>query len=172
MHSENRSGQGGQDEFEAIQGDADMSSALAVVEQAADQNWILVQPGLFDYPLADGETPALHANSCRHCGAKYFPKRTICPHCVSRDLEDCFLSRRGIIYASTVVYIDSPVGIKAPYACGYVDLPEDKVRIFSLFSGADPVSFLPGNEVELVLGPVRKNDTGQDVIGYMFKQVL
>lgn len=149
-----------------------MSSSLATVEQETDQDWILVQPDLFDYPLAEGEPPALLANRCLHCGTKYFPKRTLCPHCVSRDVEDCFLSRRGIIYASTVVYIDSPVGIKAPYACGYVDLPEDKVRIFSLFSGADPSSFLPGNKVELILGPVRKNNAGQNVIGYMFERVL
>ncbi|MCX5832034.1 MAG: OB-fold domain-containing protein [Deltaproteobacteria bacterium] len=152
--------------------DADMPTSLAEVEQEIGQEWIFVQSGLFNYPLADGEAPALLANRCRHCSTSFFPKRTICPYCVRQDFENITLGKRGVIYASTMVYIDSSVGINAPYAFGYVDIPENKVRVFALFTGDDPSSFLPGSEVELVLGPVGKNDAGKKVIGYMFKRVL
>ena len=152
--------------------DADLPTSLAAAEKEIDQDWVFVQPGLFDYPLTNGEAPVLLASCCRHCGANYFPKRAFCPHCVKGDMEDFTLSRRGIIYASTVVYINSTVGIKAPYTFGYVDIPGNKVRVFALFTGDDPSSFLPGSKVELVLGPVSKNDAGKNVIGYMFKLVL
>jgi uncharacterized protein len=151
---------------------SNVPTSLAAAEKKIDQDWLLVQPGLFDYPRADGEEPALLANRCRHCGTNYFPKRATCPHCVKKDMEDITLSRRGIIYASTAVYIDSPVGIKAPYAFGYVDIPENKIRVFALFAGGDPSSFVPGSEVELSLGPVRQDGSGKDIIGYTFRRLL
>ena len=86
-------------------------------------------------------------------------------------LEDISLNPRGIIYACTVVHIPSPVGIKAPYTYGYVQIPKNQVRIFALFTGADPFTFKPGQEVELVIEPVRENHQGQFIIGYKFKPI-
>ncbi len=135
-----------------------------------DQSWELVQEGLFDYPLVDGKKPTLLANRCKKCGKTFFPKRDICPRCFEEGtLEEIPLDNRGIIYACTVVQIPSPVGIKAPYAYGYVEIPKDQVRIFALFTGGDPSSFKPGQEVELVVEPIRENHQGQKVIGYKFK---
>ena len=137
-----------------------------------DQSWIPVQQGLFHYPLANGERPALFANHCGNCGKTFFPKRAICPRCFGEGaLEDITLDRRGIIYASTVIRIPSPVGIKAPYACGYVDILTNGIRVFALFTGSDPSSFAPGQEVELVVEPVRVDHQGQTVIGYKFKPI-
>lgn len=134
--------------------------------------WIMVQPGLFVYPLGDGQNPALTANRCKRCSKVFFPKKIFCPNCFEQgDLEDINLERRGIIYASTVVHIDSPAGIKAPYSYGYVDLPSDKVRIFALFTGADPFSFVPGQEVELMVESIRTDREGKEIIGYKFRPV-
>ena len=38
-------------------------------------------------------------------------------------MEEIKLDRRGIIYACTVIHRNSPTGIIAPYAYGYVDIP-------------------------------------------------
>jgi uncharacterized OB-fold protein len=138
---------------------------------AQRDDWVTIYPGVFNYPLSEGEKPALLANQCRRCGKNYFPKRTICPHCIEQDLQDLTLAQRGIIYASTVVHIDSHAGIKAPYTFGYVDIPENHIRVFALFTGSDPSSFVPGVEVELVLEPIGTNDAGQTIIAYKFKRV-
>jgi uncharacterized OB-fold protein len=86
-------------------------------------------------------------------------------------MEDITPDSRGRIYTSTVVHIPSLVGIKSPYAYGYVDIPANKIRILALFTGGDPYSFKPGQEVELVLEPIHVNSQGQEVIGYKFKPV-
>jgi len=136
------------------------------------QSWIPVQPGLFEYPLAEGQVPALLANRCTKCGKTFFPKRTLCPYCVDKGtMEDITLDRRGIIYACTVIHIPSPVDIKAPYAYGYVEIPANQVRVFALFTGDDPSSFTTGQEVELVLEPIRQDNQGKQIIGYKFKLV-
>jgi uncharacterized protein len=148
-----------------------MRNGTASKEDGANRGWVPVQPGLFNYPLADGEEPALCANRCRHCGMNFFPKRTFCPYCVEEGLEDIVLARRGRVYASTVVHIGSPSGIKAPYAFGYVDIPENQIRVFALFAGSDLSLFVPGVEVELVLEPIGTNEAGQAIIAHKFRRV-
>lgn len=131
-----------------------------------------VQAGLFNYSLTEGQRPVLKGNRCTQCGKTFFPKRAVCPVCfVSGRMEDIELERQGVIYASTVVRVSSPTGIKAPYAYGYVDLPANQLRVFALFTGADPDSFVPGRKVELVLEPIGKDPEGNTVIGYKFKPV-
>jgi uncharacterized OB-fold protein len=132
-----------------------------------------VQTGLFNYPLPDGEKPALKGNRCAQCGKSFFPKRAVCPVCfVSGRMEEIELDSQGVIYASTVVRVSSPTGIKAPYAYGYVDLSKNQLRVFALFTGADPGSFVPGRKVEVVLEPIAKDTEGNTVIGYKFKPVM
>lgn len=131
----------------------------------------VVQPGIFNYPLARDEKAALLANRCKVCGRTFFPKRPLCPDCFTDgEIEDVKLDTRGVIYSSTVVTVPSPVGIKPPYAYGYVDIPTNKVRVFALFSGSDPRAFQPGQEVELVLETVSVTKQKQKVIGYKFKR--
>ncbi len=138
-----------------------------------DEKWELVQEGLFDYPLAKGKKPALQANRCKKCGKTFFPKRSLCPDCYDKgELEDIILDNRGIIYACTVIHMPSPVGIEAPYAYGYVDIPKNKVRVFAFFTGSAPSSFAVGQEVELTVEPIRENSRGQKVIGYKYKPIL
>jgi uncharacterized protein len=136
-------------------------------------SWILVQEGLFKYPLADDGKPTLLANRCMNCGATFFPKRALCPACFEQGfLEDIKLDRRGILYACTVIHRDSPAGIPAPYAYGYVEIPANQIRVFALLTGSDPSSFHPGQEVELVVEPIRTDSEGKQIIGYKFKPVL
>ena len=138
----------------------------------ANQTWSLVEEGLFEYPLANDQAPALFANRCTNCGKTFFPKRLLCPYCFDKgEMEEIKLDRRGVIYACTVIHRNSPAGIIAPYAYGYVDIPVNKVRVFGLFTGDDPLSFAPGQEVELVVEPIKIDPQGKQIIGYKFKLV-
>ncbi len=146
--------------------------SLKGAKQVSGESWNLVQEGLFEYPIAKDHEPALLANRCRSCGQAFFPKRNTCPKCFDQGvLEEIRLSRRGIIYACTVVRRDSPVGISGPYAYGYVDIPANRVRVFALLTGADPGFFAPGQEVELVVEPLRTDSRGTRIIGYKFRLV-
>lgn len=129
-----------------------------------------IHPGLFEFPAKTGQRPALLANRCSQCGQSFFPRRMMCPFCFENGrMEQITLDTRGFIYAATVVHLDSPSGIKAPYAYGYVDIPVNNIRIFALFTGDDPSSFNSGRQVELVLESVRTEGHGQKIIGYKFK---
>jgi uncharacterized OB-fold protein len=137
-----------------------------------NQIWTLVEERLFEYPLAEGQTPFLLANRCTSCRKTFFPKRPLCPYCLEKGkMEEIKLDRRGVIYACTVIHRNSPTGIIAPYAYGYVDIPVNKVRVFGLFGGSDPSSFTPGQEVELVVEPIKVDHQGRQIIGYKFKPV-
>jgi len=138
-----------------------------------NKTWSLVEEGLFEYPIVDNQLPALLANRCRKCGKTFFPKRPLCPYCFDKgEMEEIKLDSRGVIYACTVIHRNSPTGIIAPYAYGYVDIPVNKVRVFGLFEGSDPSSFTPGQQVELVVEPIKIDPQGKQVIGYKFKPVL
>lgn len=135
-------------------------------------SWVVVEPGLFEYPVPPGAKPALLGSHCKKCDKMYFPRREICPDCFDVDaMEIKGLDSRGVIYSSTVVRVPSPAGLKPPYAYGYVDIPADKIRLHTLLEGTDPASLAPGTEVELVIGPFLVNREGQQVIGYKFKRV-
>lgn len=132
--------------------------------------WVVVEPGLFEYPIAEGEKPGLRGSQCVTCGKRFFPARPMCPDCFDQgSMKAKTFDNRGIVYCSTVVRVPSPVGIKPPYAYGYVDIPADDIRVFALFTGSDPELFAPGQEVELVLEPIVVNKQDQQVIGYKFK---
>ena len=137
-----------------------------------NEAFVLVQPGLFDYPLKNGEKPVLLAARCSKCNTVFFPARTRCRHCGATEfMEEVSLHGRGVVYASTVVHVDSPSGIKAPYAFGYVDVPADGVRVFALFTSCDPALIRPGQEVELVIEPIGTSREQKPVIGYKYKPV-
>ena len=137
-----------------------------------DQTWLLVEEGLFEYPTADPQGPTLLANCCVHCRKTFFPKRSLCPYCFEKGkMEEVKLDQQGIIYACTVIHRNSPTGIIAPYAYGYVDIPANKVRVFGLFTGGDPSSFASGQAVELVLEPIKTDPQGKPIIGYKFRRI-
>lgn len=129
-----------------------------------------VRHGLFRYPAPAGEAPRLLGSRCLTCGVTYFPRRALCPTCLDGGrLEETPLDRRAVIHACTVVHVTSPTGLRPPYAYGYVDVPADRVRVFALFTGADPTSFAPGQEVEPVLEPLGVDAQGREVIAHKFR---
>ncbi|WP_206811708.1 Zn-ribbon domain-containing OB-fold protein [Paradesulfitobacterium ferrireducens] len=124
-------------------------------------------PDLFVVP-ADGEAPYLLGYKCEDCGKVWFPKLEICPECWT-DLKQIRLSRTGKLYSYSIIHVGQR-GIKAPYAVGYVDFPEN-VRIYAqLAIPHDQIKL--GMDVEVVQGVVRMDKNGDPaMISYMFKAV-
>ncbi|MFC2164592.1 Zn-ribbon domain-containing OB-fold protein [Acidobacteriota bacterium] len=132
---------------------------------------LILNQDMFVQPL-DPENPVLQGSRCGSCGKISFPKKTICPRCLSKEnLEDVALSRQGELYSFSVAHV-APEGFKAPYAFGLVVLPEG-LRLFSILQDCEPFEEVLkiGLPVKLGLGAIVKNEEGEDVFNYIFKPV-
>lgn len=115
----------------------------------------------------DTETATLFGSRCTACGMTHFPPKDGCPDCYAETAERIPLSRTGTVYAYTVVHAALP-GFKAPYPLLQVDFPEG-VRVVGQLVGLDDTSSVhPGMQVVLDTGPVRTDESGDEVIGYRF----
>lgn len=118
------------------------------------------------YDFKDGR-PYLIGSQCKKCGYVAFPKRMVCPACVTNgSMEDIELSRRGKIETFSILHV-APPGFPVPYAVGYVSLPEGP-RIFSILSySGEEINI--GDPAELKVGKIREDELGNEVIGYQFE---
>ena len=131
-----------------------------------------IMEGIIKFPSREGEPPRLLGNRCGSCGKVFFPGRAICPDCFTDDtLAEFELSPRGKIYAYTVIHYPPPSGFEVPYAYGYVDLSEDNIRVFTMFTRDSLEKLQIGMDVELVIDKMRTDKDGAEIIGYKFKPV-
>ena len=115
----------------------------------------------------EGGAPVLHGMECGACGGVYFPAVLRCPRCFGKDLRERDLSRSGRLYSYSIIHVP-PAGFTAPYAVGYVDLPEG-VRVFGQLVPDDFANLRIDMEMELVTGVIRRNPDGREVVGYQFR---
>jgi uncharacterized OB-fold protein len=133
---------------------------------------VILNKNMFVQPL-DPENPVLQGSLCGSCGKVSFPRKSICPGCLSKEnLEEKVLSRQGELYSYSVAHV-APEGFKAPYAFGLVVLPEG-LRLFSILQDCEPFEEVLkiGLPVQLDLGAIVKNEEGDDVFSYVFKPVI
>ena len=112
-------------------------------------------------------------SKCKKCGKIYFPRKNICAACLENGtLVDHPLSKHGKLISYSVAH-SSMLGIKAPYAFGYVMLPEDGIMIYTIFNDCEPFAekLKLGMDMEMVLGTIYKNHAKVDIKGYMFRPV-
>jgi uncharacterized protein len=116
-------------------------------------------------PVADGliggppEASQLLGSRCRSCGVVTFPRQASCPACISIDVEEHLLARRGTLWTWTIQcfppksppYAGSEEDFE-PYGVGYVELPGE-VRVETLLTEADPERLRIGMPMELTLIP-------------------
>ncbi|MQA82085.1 MAG: hypothetical protein GEV10_27050 [Streptosporangiales bacterium] len=79
------------------------------------------------------DTAHFRGHRCRACGSTWFPQRTYCAHCRSRDLEPWLLPVEGTLYSYSVVHRGRP-GVRVPYAVGSVIFTEH-VAVFGRILG-------------------------------------
>jgi uncharacterized OB-fold protein len=126
------------------------------------------------YPSADcwveeGGKVFLIGSRCPACSKHAFPRRIFCDACgTSAGLEPVRLSNTGTLYTFSEVHV-APKVFATPYVIGYVDLPED-VRVLGQVEHK-AAELRPDEPVEVVLGVIRKSDSGQPVISYKFRKI-
>jgi uncharacterized OB-fold protein len=126
-------------------------------------------PGLFEAGAGE-ERAVLLASRCVRCDRHFFPARATCSACgPAGEIVAVKLDGAGTIYSSTVSRVPSPTGLKPPYAYGYVDLSGAPLRVFALFTGAEPDGFRPGAPVEMVVEPLRTDKDGAVVLAHKFR---
>lgn len=130
---------------------------------------IPIREGLFSIPSESGERPYLFGSRCKTCAQVSFPLRKVCSKCFGEEMEVIPLSIKGKVYSYTIIEYPPP-GIVAPYAIGYIDLPEG-VRVFSILTDWDQKSLRIGIEVELTLGKFKEDKEGNEILTYKFRPV-
>ncbi len=133
---------------------------------------IPVHKDMWTSPSETGQPVQLIADQCNNCSEIFFPRKEngICTYCQSEDLSKILLSPKGKIYNHTVIMQKPPEYYhgRVPYAIGFVELPEG-IRIRTHFTGCDFKDLAIGMEVELVIEKLGEDETGNDIISYMFK---
>ncbi len=106
-------------------------------------------------------------------GHVFFPKRSVCPVCGSREIEDVELSGRGKVISWTIVR-NPPSGFEyyKPYALALVQLEEGPVVLAQLTDvNFDEITF--GMEVEMVTRKIREfEEDGIILYAYKFRPLL
>ena len=103
--------------------------------------------------------PQLIGSRCRTCGTVAFPRQSSCQACMSVDVDEHLLARRGPLWTWTIQcfppksppYSGSAEDFE-PYGVGYVELGGE-VRVEGLLTEADPARLTIGMEMELTLVP-------------------
>jgi uncharacterized protein len=129
-------------------------------------------------PIAEGliggspDAPQLIGSRCRACGTITFPRQSSCQACMSVDVEEHLLARRGTLWTWTIQcfppksppYAGSADDFE-PYGVGYVEL-DGEVRVEALLTESDPERLAIGMEMELTLIPAPGRS---DAVTFAFK---
>lgn len=117
-------------------------------------------------------TGHLIANKCERCGITFFPKREFCIECYRSDnLKDVRLDTKGTLHTFTIVYRATP-DFKTPYTVGYIDLKNDRVRVFAPIADCQPKDLKIGMKMELVFGKrdkIPKDENDKCQLTYKFR---
>jgi uncharacterized OB-fold protein len=138
----------------------------------SEKKEVVLDEGLFHQGTSPEDKSYLIGSKCKTCGNKFFPRRVICPICLKEDtIEEISLGNKGKIYSYSIARLSMP-GYPAPYMLAYVDL-ESGPRIYSLITGCEPKEGIleVGDEVELVIGKITEDESGNHIIAYRFKPV-
>lgn len=97
---------------------------------------------------ADGQY-RLVGKTCTNCGINFFPEKQVCSKCYkSSDMKDIEFGTEGLLHTYSIVHRSYPQ-FKTPYCIGYVDLPEDCIRIFAPIIDGKPESLEIGTPMKL-----------------------
>jgi uncharacterized OB-fold protein len=114
-----------------------------------------------------GDDIRLMGTRCETCGFTSFPSRPVCSCCGGETLKDVPISKTGTLhtYARSVM---GPTDMEKPYVLGFIDLPEG-IRIYSLITDCDYERLKVGMPMEMLIGSVKKDESGNDICSYMFR---
>jgi uncharacterized OB-fold protein len=117
------------------------------------------------------EGTALMGIRCEACKKVFFPKKEVCPECFDGELREVPLSKKGTLHSYTLSVMGIP-GMETPYVVGFIDLPEG-IKLFSVIKDCEPWDKVLkiGMEMEMVIGKIRGDEFGNEIISYQFKPI-
>jgi len=129
------------------------------------------KPGIMHISSLTADDNYLIGSKCQSCGVVAFPRRVVCHKCLSDNVVEIPLSKRGKLASFTVAWA-APEGFKPPLIQGYIDLPEG-VRLLSIVTGCEPSkdALKLGQAMELVFEELRTDKEGNKVVAFKFKPV-
>ena len=133
------------------------------------KNGVPIREGLFVLPSKSEEKAYLLGSRCKKCGQVSFPPRVVCSKCFHDEFDHVPLSTEGKLYTYSIIRYPPP-GLTAPYAIGYIDLPEG-VRVFSILTDWDDGSLRVGMDLELVIDKFKEDDAGKPILTYKFRPI-
>lgn len=119
-----------------------------------------------------GEGLALTGGRCQGCGKISFPMKPVCPVCFDSEQQEVPLNKRGKLHTFALSHM-GPSGMEKPYVIGFVDLPEG-IKLFSLLTQCEPWDEVlkVDMEMEMVVETIRRDEEGNEIVGYKFRPVL
>ena len=134
-----------------------------------------IAEGLFSWP----EAPQLIGGSCAGCGTTTFPSQPACPRCTRTSMREVALATRGTLWSWTIQGFEPKApyagdGPFAPYGVGYVELAAladgaAAVLVESRLTVAEPGQLHIGDELELVIIPLRRDADGNELVTFAFR---
>ena|SRR5581483_9518253 len=112
----------------------------------------------------------LVGNTCRKCGARYFPPRRLCRECRGAEFEPYTFTGRGELYSFTTLR-QAPSGFEpyVPYSVGMVKLDEGPM-VEAMLTDIDPDELEIGMRMEMVTRKIRaEGERGLLIYGYKFR---
>jgi len=100
--------------------------------------------------VARGE---LLVKECRSCGALLYPRRILCPHCMSDDLGWRRCVGSGTVYSFSTIYHVPNDLFEAPYTNGIIELDEGPF-LFGRILSETIEEIVVGARVHVEFGPV------------------
>jgi uncharacterized protein len=134
---------------------------------------IPVAEGLFTWPC---DEPRLIGAQCAGCGLVAFPAGPACQRCGVTEFTERLLSGRGTLWTFTTQDFRPPsppydgadtAATFAPYAVGYVELPE-QVMVEARLTEPDPARLAIGQPMRLAIVPYRVSADGTEIMTFAF----
>jgi uncharacterized OB-fold protein len=136
---------------------------IVVNPDAAGADATFVAPDLVR--LDSAGKPQLKGGRCRSCGALSFPRASVCPSCLSEEIEAAPFSDEGNLYSYSIVH-QAPKGWATPYILGYVDL-DNGIRVLAHIDVAPDATAID-MRLKLGVGVVGADPTGAPLMSYTF----
>lgn len=106
-------------------------------------------------------------SKCTKCSNLVFPKKIVCPKCLSDKMKEVRLPREGRIFSCATLYTGTSDDFIIPYTNGYIELANG-IRVFGLIEEDEE-----GEKAEVgkmvSLSEIRQNEAGQ--LLYIFRPV-
>ncbi len=134
--------------------------------------------GWFSWPPS--KEPYLIGGRCKVCGDYFFPRVEACgnPQCMSSEIEEVPLSRKGKLYTYSINYFKPPTPYVSPdpfvpYATAVMALDKEKMMVQGqIVTGFDFSKLKVGIAMEVVLETLYKDAQGNDVLVWKFRPLL